>query len=214
MNEQPDPFEAVYGLVTPFSKCSKARLRNTWDALRHVDHVGITGAFVECGVWRGGSVMVARFASPHRKCWLFDTFEGMTPPGPQDAKMNGNKPTHKSEWMACSAGEVRDNLDAVGVYDADLCRFVKGDVCDTLPELMVANELPERIAVLRLDTDFYASTKAELYHLYPRLAVGGILIIDDYGHWDGARKAVREYLGKKARHLKPVDYTGAWMVKA
>jgi hypothetical protein len=75
--------------------------------------------------------------------------------------------------------------------------------------------LPEQIAVLRLDTDFYESTRHELRHLYPRLVHGGVLIIDDYGHWAGARKAVDEYIAEEGIRLllNRIDYTGRIAIK-
>ena len=193
-----------------YSKSGLMRLRATWMACAQVDHSGIPGAFVECGVWRGGNVMVARWASPLRQCWMFDTFEGMTEPGPNDTKRNGE--VAQNNWVGKSAVSVEaviENLKEVGVFDDERVRFVKGDIRKTL----LAANIPAQIAVLRLDTDFYDSTKIEMEVLYPRLQSGGFLIIDDYGHWMGARKAVDEYLGKKVKALRPIDYTGVWMQK-
>lgn len=195
----------------PYSKCGPARLMATWTACKIVDKFKVAGAFVECGVWRGGNVMVARWASPSRQCWAFDTFNGMTEPGPHDKHRDGHMAHGK--WpgkAAVSFTEVAENLKKENAYDPKLCAFVVGDVRQTL--LDPAN-LPEIIAVLRLDTDFYDSTKIELEVLYPRLAIGGVLLVDDYGHWMGARKAVDDHLGKSRRLLKPIDYSGVWMVK-
>jgi len=196
-----------------YSKSGLMRLRATWMACAQVDHSDIPGAFVECGVWRGGNVMVARWASPLRHCWLYDTFEGMTEPGKYDIKNKPNSKPLDDSWIGKLAVSVEDvilNLNYVGVYDREKIRMVKGDVRKTLLE---ENNLPEQIAVLRLDTDLYDSTKIEMEVLYPRLSVGGFLIVDDFGHWQGARKAVIDYLGKKSKALKPIDYTGVWMQK-
>lgn len=92
-----------------------------------------------------------------------------------------------------------------------MLEFVIGPVEETL-----ITKVPERIALLRLDTDWYESTRAELEYLYPRLVVGGVLIVDDYGHWKGARKAVDEYfaaLGNDAPLLNRLDYTGRMAVR-
>jgi hypothetical protein len=104
-------------------------------------------------------------------------------------------PATSSVWARSPLDEVRRNLLATG-YPADRVRFVVGRVEDTLPD-----QAPESIALLRLDTDWYASTRHELVHLFPRLAVGGVLLIDDYGHWQGARQAVDEYLAQTGARL-------------
>ena len=95
-------------------------------------------------------------------------------------------------------------------YDPARMHFVKGDVLETVPQ-----EAPERIALLRLDTDWYESTRHELDHLYARLSPGGILIIDDYGHWRGARRAVDEFIEKHRLRLflNRIDYTGRLAIK-
>lgn len=207
MNELASAIDRAF----PYSKCGRLRLENTWASLKHVDKHGIPGDFVECGVWRGGSVMVARWASPERRCWLFDTFEGMTAPGPHDIKRNGHRVSDEFNGKsAVTKTEVLSNFVQEGLWEPDKFEIVVGDVCQTL---LVSANIPERIAVLRLDTDLYDSTKIEMEVLYPRLQSGGILIVDDYGHWRGARKAVADYLGKK-NNLQAIDYTGAWMVKA
>jgi hypothetical protein len=198
-------------IAHPYSKSGKLRLQATFKACREVDKENIEGDFVECGVWRGGNVMVMRWASPSRHCWLYDTFRGMTAPGRHDSNRKGIKADPK-RWTgksAVSEREVVANLMHVGVMGVDKISIIIGDVRRTLKHDI---SLPEKIAVLRLDTDFYDSTKIEMEVLYPRLSIGGYLIVDDYGHWLGARKAVDEYLGAHNK-LTAIDYTGAWMRK-
>jgi len=199
-------------IASRYSKCGELRLQATWHACEHTDMQHVQGDFVECGVWKGGNVMIARWVSPRRQCWLYDTFVGMTLPSKHDRNRKGVIADPK-RWFGKSAVDVHDvrrNLAEVGVYDADRIRFVIGDVCKTLN---VSLNLPDKIAVLRLDTDFYESTKIEMEVLYPRLEIGGYLIIDDYGHWLGARQAVDEYLGARSNKLTMIDETGAWMIK-
>lgn len=195
--------------------------------IRSVEHVlasHIAGDFVECGVWRGGSMMAVARTLLARGCddrtlWLYDTFAGMTRPGPEDVGYDG-VPAHleferrrisdeSSTWAAASTADVRANLASTGYPGARL-RFVEGPVERTVPVTA-----PDRIAVLRLDTDWYVSTRHELEHLYPRLVPGGVLIIDDYGHWRGAGKAADEYLaGLRPRpFLHRVDYSARLLVK-
>jgi hypothetical protein len=113
------------------------------------------------------------------------------------------------QWAGVPAAEVRAALLGTG-YPADRIHLVEGKVEDTLPE-----HAPERLALLRLDTDWYESTRHELQHLYPRLSPHGVLIIDDYGHWEGARKAVDEYFAasREPVFLHRVDYTARLVVK-
>lgn len=201
-----------------YSKTSVERLLAMANACKRIDAENIPGDIVECGVWRGGNIILARKLSPERVCWLYDTFEGMTEPGQFDTKLGGEtamsryrKWEHKGvKWAAVSVEEVIQNLADTWTYDDEYLRFVKGPVEETLLD---AANLPNRIALLRLDTDWYESTKIELEVLYPRLVIGGILIVDDYGHWMGARKAVDEYFGSTGARLEAIDYSAVQMVK-
>ena len=195
------------------------RLWATLLACKYVDDQRIEGDFVECGVWRGGHALMAaetfRLRGAGRKVYLFDTFEGMTMPTVKDRVLasgkaaadkflKSQKETHNA-WCYASLEDVRNNFDARGLLD-DRAVFVQGDVCQTLD---VEANLPASISVLRLDTDWYASTKKELEVLYPRLAVGGVLILDDYGHWAGAKQATDEYFAARGDRpfLHYTDYS-------
>lgn len=185
-------------------------------ALRSIDREKIPGDIVECGVWAGGNIILARKISPLRFCWLYDTFAGMPEPSEIDVTKSGKRALDSYnkkvligvKWSEVSVGQVRQNLETCGVLDEDRLRFVEGKVEDTL---LVPENLPDKIALLRLDTDWYASTKIELEILYPLLAPGGVLIVDDYGHWQGARKAVDDYL--PGVEWTKIDYTAVMMVK-
>lgn len=218
-----DPADAaIVDRVMPFTMTSVERVLAVIDAARHVVRAGIPGAFVECGVWRGGSMMAAALAlreagAADRDLFLYDTFEGMTEPQAVDVDPAGRpaiaeytaRREKNSGWCAASADEVRRNLLSVG-YDSQRLIFVEGKVEETIPRTA-----PDSIALLRLDTDWYESTRHELAHLYPRLVPGGILIIDDYGHWAGARHAVDEYFSEHgpAPLLTRIDYTGRMAVR-
>lgn len=217
-----DDARAIIETVLPFSMTSPERILALRDAVRHVCRHGIDGDIVECGVWRGGSMMAAALTmlecGARRRIHLFDTFEGMPPPAAADRDLTGvsaatllaaEQRESGDTWAYSPLDQVRANLRSTG-YPAELVRFVPGRVEETIPEAA-----PERIAVLRLDTDWYESTRHELEHLYPRLAVGGVLIVDDYGHWQGARRAVDEYLAASGARLllSRIDYTGRMAVK-
>lgn len=192
-------------------------------ALRDIEARDIPGDIVECGVWRGGNLALAglhnlQFGSK-RQIWAYDTFAGMTAPTEFDEKATSSLDTAKkfqeldrdghNDWCYASREDVVRNFATVVGENARL-KIVQGPVQDTL--LDSAN-LPDKIALLRLDTDFYDSTKAEMEILYPRLERGGILIIDDYGEWAGARKAVDEYFQGQHVWLHRVTDTVRLMVK-
>jgi hypothetical protein len=170
-------------------------------ACKYISKLNSNASFVEAGVWRGGSSIVAKkFLGENRDYYLYDTYKGMTKPSDYDYRVgendglstlkkweNENSETH-NHWVYASLDDVKKNFYDFGLYDSKIY-FVEGPVEETLR----MNELPPEIILLRLDTDFYESTLIELEVLWPRLLSGGILILDDYGHWDGARRAVDEY---------------------
>lgn len=211
---------ATVRTVEPYTMTSPERIVALCDAVRYVCRHGIDGAIVECGVWRGGLMMAAArtllaLGVTDRDLFLYDTFAGMTAPTDVDVDRRG-RPARRwmtrygttsrgdSRWCNASLDDVRGNLTSVG-YPMDRCTFVQGPVEETIPATV-----PDRIAILRLDTDWYESTAHELEHLFPLIAPGGVLIIDDYGHWQGARRAVDEYLDQHglAMLLHRTDETG------
>jgi hypothetical protein len=213
---------AIIERVAPFTMTSLDRRASLLQAVNQVLDRDIAGDIVECGVWRGGSMMAVALAllargDTTRHLYLFDTFEGMSEPTAADRSHDGVaaqvqlERTTRGQGVWCEAGleDVQANLWSTG-YPRDRIHFVQGRVEDTIPATM-----PERIALLRLDTDWYESTRHELQHLYPRLQSQGVLIIDDYGHWQGARQAVDEYFAGNAPapYLHRVDYTARLMVK-
>jgi O-methyltransferase len=170
-------------------------------ATRYVVDHHIPGALVECGVWRGGSMQaVARTLLDRgvtdRDLHLFDTFSGMPPPTDKDRRRDGKhaadlmstKPKDARVWAMATLDDVRAGMAETG-YPPERIHFHEGLVEDTVP-----GQAPREIALLRLDTDWYESTRHELEHLYGRLEPGGVLLLDDYGHWQGAREAVDEFL--------------------
>jgi hypothetical protein len=206
--------------VRKHTMTSPARLQALIDATEHVVAKDLPGAFVECGVWKGGSMMavartLVRLQATDRDLYLFDTFTGMTEPTPEDADSPYDGYSlygmwkRRTNWIGIPAEEVREAMLSTG-YPADRIVLVEGPVEETVPE-----RAPEQIALLRLDTDWYASTKHEMEHLYPRLTPGGVLVLDDYGHYAGARRAVDEALAKSGEKLllHRIDYTGRIAIK-
>jgi O-methyltransferase len=226
---QPNVDRQIIDRARPFTMTSDERLQALIDAVRYCVRRGVPGAFAECGVWRGGSVLsmiltLQEEGDTNRDIHLFDTFEGMTAPTEHDVSaldppaLETWRDAHSRDerpWSELFDGaifgeeQVRATLLDSG-YPPDRLHFVCGPVEETLPQ-----SAPAGLALLRLDTDWYESTRHELEHLYPRLAQGGVLIIDDYGHWDGARRAVDEYFEQRAAPLllNRIDYTGRIAVK-
>ena len=196
--------------VRPYTMTTVARIEAVCSATEYIVRNKIPGAFVESGVWMGGSSMAAALTLvkngvTDRDLYLFDTFEGMPPPGDEDALIGSDNASIRAWWEAeneqrAKDGEepwlhapvdmVRANMALTG-YDLDHVHFVPGLVEDTVPA-----HAPDQIAFLRLDTDYYSSTKVELETMFPRLSPGSILIVDDYGFTEGTRKAVDEYFAK------------------
>jgi hypothetical protein len=195
-------------VVRPYTMTSSQRIQALILATRYVVRRGVAGAFVECGVWRGGSMLAAArtlrdAGDQDRDLYLFDTFTGMPAPGPEDVRAHDGasaaallkEPDEDQTRAEASLDTVKATM-ALSGHDSARVHFVAGKVEDTIPAAA-----PSHIALLRLDTDWYESTRHELEHLFPRLAVGGVLIIDDYGWWAGARRAVDEYF---AAHSAPI----------
>lgn len=226
--EFPPDFEPVeieiIQKIQPYTMTSPERIVSLTRAVRYVIDNNIAGDFVECGVWKGGSVMAMILTLiaanvTDRDIYLFDTFEGMSAPTENDISYEGKRAAdllsktdrdEKSNIWAYSPLElVRKNVLSLG-YDVSKIHFIKGRVEDTIPDMA-----PSAISLLRLDTDWYDSTYHELTQLFPRLTKGGVLILDDYGHWQGARKATDQYISeyKLPLFLSRIDYTGRIAVK-
>jgi hypothetical protein len=213
----------VYYEVKPYTMTSPERVFGLIEAVKYISKNKIEGAVAECGVWKGGSMLaVAKtllyMNDSNRPLFLYDTFSGMSAPTEDDKTTDDKKAADllkKSDvktsdvWAYSGLDEVKATMDLSG-YKKDLIHFVEGKVEDTIP-----GTLPGKIALLRLDTDWYESTKHELIHLFPLLATGGVLIIDDYGFWKGARKAVDEYFSQNNIRilLTRMDDTGRVAVK-
>ena len=212
-------FFDIWKQVEEYTMTSIERGYSLYKAVEYIITKGVSGCFAECGVWKGGSCMLTaltalRLGVDNRSIYLYDTFTGMPEPSEHDRVAWNNRSMKEKdsadlELWAVPADEVLNNLLSTG-YPVEKIKLVRGKVEDTLRQTV-----PEEISLLRLDTDWYESTAFELEVLYPRLGRGGILIIDDYGHFTGARKAVDEYFASPERNifLSRIDYTGRIGVK-
>ena len=206
--------------VKAYTMTSPERIVSLLRAINYIEESNIEGSIVECGVWKGGSMMAALLAlkGQTRDIYLYDTFEGMSEPTKEDKSYKNESAKeaflNKDDYwkrIECysTLEEVEHNIYNVG-YPKNKINFIQGKVEETIPET-----IPEKIAILRLDTDWYESTMHEMVHLFPKLVPGGVIIIDDYGHWKGCKKAVDEYISNNNIKLllNRIDYTGRIGIK-
>lgn len=193
--------------VRPFTMVPLPRLRTLWRLANRASTDAMHGAFVECGSCNGGTgaILAHVAAKDGRPVWLFDSFEGLPEPKPQDGE-------RAKAWVGECLGQeamVREVLSRVGAR-ADRVRIVKGWFDDTLGP---AETGP--IALLHLDADWYESTMTILNNFYDRVVPGGYLVFDDYGHWPGCRRALDEFLANRGLSptLRPSDHEGVWFRK-
>ncbi len=212
--------EEIHRLCGVITSCGPQRLQQVLDSVDYVVKNSIEGVLVEIGVWRAGLCAAMAYKlmqlGVERDIYLVDTFSGMTLPSNVDVDLNGgpaiNDYNSIPNWCGVPLEEVKTNMEATG-YPTEKIHYMVGDVLDTKLE-----DIPAQIAILRLDTDWYASTKFELKYFEPRVSKGGVVIIDDYGHWQGSRKATDEHIARKRSEgvnieLIKIDYTGVFYYK-
>jgi O-methyltransferase len=208
----------IIGPVKPRTMTGTAKLFGLIEALRYIDRVGVPGEIVECGVWRGGGMQAAALTllechDAERELHLFDTFEGMPPPSDVDVRFKDGQTAEElmrtsdkdsAIWAIAGLDDVKQGMAETG-YPSEKILYHQGRVEETIPD-----QAPDRIALLRLDTDWYESTRHELHYLYDRLSPGGILIIDDYRYWEGSHRATHEWLDEMGEplFLVPIGQAG------
>lgn len=218
-----DPaFLPIMERVKSYTMTSVERMFALYKSVEYIVKAGVSGDMLECGVWRGGSMMLVAetlrsLNDTTRTLYLFDTFDGHPKPDPKnDIDLYGNSIPDEaknrtsdegSDWCCVSIDEVRANMASTG-YPMKNVMLVKGPV-----EKTAAANAPQLLSLLRLDTDWYASAKIELEVFWPRLSRKGLLIIDDYGHYPSQRRAVDEYFVKSPVMLNRVDYSCRVVVK-
>ena len=206
-----------------FSMTGHKRMYLLSQAILHTKENNLDGDFVECGVWRGGNILLYKlfndFYSLNKIIFAYDTFQGMTTPEDIDIDYKGesaekillkNQKSENITNMHCfsTIDTVKKNI--LKYSKLENINFIIGPVEKTL---LLEKNLPKKISILRLDTDFYESTKIELEVLFPLLENNGILIVDDYGCWQGAKKAVDEYFLNKKFTMFKIDITGRFIIK-
>jgi hypothetical protein len=206
----PSEFGCLYKQVSPFSMMSHARLKGIFRGVRDVVRRKVKGDLVECGTARGGCSalmgLTCRQIQTSRKIWVYDTFEGLPAPTQEDPDFD----LAKSFEGDCRGDydEVRELFERFQILDD--VQMVKGLFQDTLPSSEI-----QQIALLHLDGDWYDSTWVCLEQLYDKVTPGGVIQIDDYGHWAGARKALHKFFDQRKIQvdLQYLDYTGRQFIK-
>lgn len=223
-DEEP-AIKAAVARIKTHTMTSFERLASLWQQVRYLDRYDIAGAFVECGVWRGGStgLMALAHRASHptatRELHLFDSFEGLPEPdaavddqGSIDYAGAGDGKLRSVGKCVGTLDENRQLMEQMLAYPRNLLHYHEGWFQDTVPR-----DAPVLgpIALLRLDGDWYESTRICLDHLYDKVVRGGVVVIDDYGHYAGCKKAVDEFLQRRTEPilLSHIDYTGRYWVK-
>jgi O-methyltransferase len=172
----------------------------------------VPGAVVECGTWRGGMIAgIADVLGPTRRYYLFDSFEGLPPAQEVDGKdaikwqANTSSPDYRNNCSA-SEQEARDAMSRSAARDV---RIVKGWFNTTLPQM----DSSEKIALLRMDADWYDSTKCILDNLADRVVPGGLIVVDDYYSWEGCTRAVNEYAAARNWRIRQSKYAGVCFIE-
>ena len=188
----------ILNVVKPNTMVPQGRIVSLDKCLRSVISSNIEGDFVECGTWRGGLAALMLYYliknNLSKKLHIFDTFKGMPEPGMKDdaraiAKYNQKRDGEFSDWCRADIDTVKRTLSKVSPNFRTRCELIEGMVEQTLDQCNIST-----IALCRVDTDWYESTKKEFEVLYPKISLGGYMIVDDYSDWGGCKLAVDEYL--------------------
>lgn len=211
MSDQ-EKVDAIWSRVQNYTMIGRETAESMYRAAKLCVDGVVPGALVECGVWKGGSLFAGMLAfmeleGPKREVWAYDTFTGMPQPGLEDGVTANKLFKTEKDWCLSTLDEFEANLETIG-YPGEKVFVVEGPVEETIPLLK-----PEQIAVLRLDTDWYSSTKLELEQLYPILSPGGVMIVDDYEAWPGCKQAVNEYFNDRPPQMEAINWTARFMRK-
>ena len=210
----------IIKLGMQYSMASWERLYANLNSIKYLVNAQIKGCVVECGVWRGGSMLtmlktLKNCSELKRDIYLYDTYTGMSKPSKEDGNFAHKKfkelqtGEENSNWCYADLNDVKTTMNLCG-YPKEKIHFVKGKIEDTLP-----NTIPDKIALLRLDMDWHDPTLHALTYLYPKVEPGGVIILDDYGHWEGCKLAVDRFLEENNINilLNRIDYTGRIGIK-
>lgn len=185
MTYKPKEFEEVRKVVSEFTGLRTARLKTLWLLTQNLNKQNIQGDIVECGVRDGGSAAILAAAMGNRKIWLYDSFQGL----PQTVHKDGERAKQEIGKAVGSIGKVHEAMRRVGV-DQDRCVIVEGWFENTFRN---EKALPNKVALLHCDADFYKPTLLTLRTFYHRIPRGGYVVLDDFAGWEGQRIAFYEF---------------------
>lgn len=220
LRNTPLRFRELYQRAQPHTMLSRERLYDLYLSVNYVHRLDIDGDVLEVGCWGGGALGVALAIcidtnGSKKRVWGLDTFEGHPEPNPDELDVWGNSQRKRFEefksrgedWCKVEIETVRENvLGIAGTVDRLV--LVKGRAEETIPK-----KHPSSLSILRIDVDWYEPTLIALETLYPRLSEGGVLILDDYGHHSGSRKAFDEFFGSSAPKFTHIDYSCISLIK-
>ena len=208
--------DEIKNIIKSYTMTSVERQDQTLRSIEYIVKNNIEGDIIEIGVWKGGIIMLIllklmSLGISNRIVHLYDTFEGMTEPTNEDVDNSNTlaKDIMHNPYVKAlgTLQEVYTNVTRTG-YPFENIKFHVGDIRN-----VKINEIPNKISLLRLDNDWYELYKFELPIFEPRVVKGGIVTIDDYGHWNGCKKAVDTYVQDKNYKIIPIDYTGVYYYK-
>lgn len=236
-------FETVKRLIKkirPYTMLPVVRLTSLYMQVKYCEQNNVKGDYMECGVWKGGAVGLMAltnqlYGATRRNLFLFDSFDDILPPNPeidgframQDALKYSNK-TDLQELKSDPTTPIKGFYDSFGgkgtlsqnrqlffrqiKYDKKYVHFYKGWFEDTMPK---ASKNVDRLAILRIDADWYKSVYICLKYFYPKVVKGGFIVIDDYGYYEGCTKAVKQYFSERNIHLYPnsIDSGSVYFIK-
>lgn len=190
---KPDPIEDLIKTVTPYTFCSEDKLRSLVQQCNYLNSIGVNGDYVECGTYKGGTAAVLSFSlGKTRKLWLYDSFEGM----PETTEHDGET---AKQYIGEGAVDIKDVFNVLNLVCADMSRVI---VVKGLFEETFRNHIPKQVALLHCDADWYGSVLLTLRTFYDRVVDGGVIILDDFGYWEGAREAFYDFVNE--RGIKPL----------
>lgn len=192
--------------IRDYTLCDLDRLNSLWKLVRGVKERGIKGDIVECGSYKGGTGALLRAGmGPGRKLWIYDSFQGM----PETTHEDGEE---AKKWKGSCAASAKDVIEVLGATGAKKEEFVirEGWFNDTFKK-----ELPQQVALLHCDADWYDSVTLVLETFYPIMPAGGCVVLDDFGYWEGCRRAFYDFCGRHGEKplLERVGVTQAWWIK-
>jgi O-methyltransferase len=219
LSNAPEEFRRLYLEARETTMLSRERLFDLYASVKHVIQHDIPGDIVEVGCWGGGALAIAlavvQASNSKKSVWGYDTFEGHPEPNPDEFDVWGNSQLERfnelkaqgDDWCKVSLEEVGQNVQRI-CQSSDGLKLIKGKAEETLKR-----QLPEVVSIIRCDVDWYEPSLATFEILYPRLSPGGIVIVDDYGHHTGSRKAIDQYFGDLHPKFTHIDYSCITFVK-